>query len=335
LRRTNTIVEDLAYGAPQRHYPPGVRAPQLTRQGRLLPRRTHFFVNAGKSFYVEPLFTRDPAATTETQILTAMLAIKGLYIPYGVRRPNHGICFNEAGHTLLRHTRATLGARQRMTDYLAQFSLGIRGTIRILSNTNALAETLPGPLSRFLCGNPNININIEIEQRPSDEIIAAIAEGVADIGIIASPPEGVALTLPFATDRLSAVVPAVDERIALQREIAFADLIEADFVGHERGSSIQMFLENQAKRLQRTLRHRIQLGNFESICRLVENGVGVAVFPESAARRFQRSMRVPLLRITDAWAVRKILICVSDLERLPSSTRRLVEHVARLDAAFG
>jgi len=63
--------------------------------------------------------------------------------------------------------------------------------------------------------------------------------------------------------------------------------------------------------------------------------VGVAVLPESAARRFQRSMRVRLLRITDAWAVRKILICVNDLDRLPSSTRRLVEHLARLGAASG
>jgi DNA-binding transcriptional LysR family regulator len=120
-----------------------------------------------------------------------------------------------------------------------------------------------------------------------------------------------------------------------RREVAFADLLEIDFVGHERGSSIQVFLESHAKRLHRTLRHRIQLGNFESICRLVENGVGVAVLPESAARRFQRSMRVRLLRITDAWAVRKILICVNDLDRLPSSTRRLVEHLARLGAASG
>src|SRR6202034_4399263 len=34
--------------------------------------RVHFVVDAGKPFYVEPLFTRDPAAITETQILTAM-----------------------------------------------------------------------------------------------------------------------------------------------------------------------------------------------------------------------------------------------------------------------
>ena len=42
--------------------------------------RVHFIVDAGKPFYVEPLFTRDPGAITETQILTAMLAIKGIYV---------------------------------------------------------------------------------------------------------------------------------------------------------------------------------------------------------------------------------------------------------------
>jgi malonate decarboxylase alpha subunit len=48
--------------------------------------QVHFVVEAKKPFYVEPLFTRDPAEITENQILTAMLAIKGLYAPYGIRR---------------------------------------------------------------------------------------------------------------------------------------------------------------------------------------------------------------------------------------------------------
>ena len=60
-----------------------------------------FVIESGKPFYVEPLFTRDPGAITETQILTAMLAIKGIYAPYGVQRLNHGIGFNTAAIELL------------------------------------------------------------------------------------------------------------------------------------------------------------------------------------------------------------------------------------------
>jgi malonate decarboxylase alpha subunit len=63
--------------------------------------QVHFLVEAKKPFYVEPLFTRDPSAITETQILTAMLAIKGLYQPYGIKRLNHGIGFNTAAIELL------------------------------------------------------------------------------------------------------------------------------------------------------------------------------------------------------------------------------------------
>ena len=61
----------------------------------------NFVIESDKPFYVEPLFTRDPAAITETQILTAMLAIKGIYGPYGVQRLNHGIGFNTSAIELL------------------------------------------------------------------------------------------------------------------------------------------------------------------------------------------------------------------------------------------
>ncbi|HVJ53891.1 MAG TPA: malonate decarboxylase subunit alpha [Aliidongia sp.] len=80
----------------------------------------HFIVEAKKPFYVEPLFTRDPAAMTETQILTAMLAIKGIYAPYGVRRLNHGIGFNTAAIELLLPTYgAALGLKGRVCTHFA------------------------------------------------------------------------------------------------------------------------------------------------------------------------------------------------------------------------
>jgi malonate decarboxylase alpha subunit len=80
----------------------------------------HFVVDSGKPFYVEPLFTRDPAAITETQILTAMLAIKGIYAPYGVQRLNHGIGFNTAAIELLLPTYGErLGLKGKVASHWA------------------------------------------------------------------------------------------------------------------------------------------------------------------------------------------------------------------------
>src|SRR5271169_1238976 len=63
--------------------------------------RVDFIIKADKPFYVEPLFTRDPASVTEIQILMAMMAIKGIYAEYGVKRLNHGIGFPTAAIELV------------------------------------------------------------------------------------------------------------------------------------------------------------------------------------------------------------------------------------------
>lgn len=60
-----------------------------------------FVVESPNPFYLEPLFTRDPAAITDSQILMAMMALKGIYKEYGVERLNHGIGFYTAAIELL------------------------------------------------------------------------------------------------------------------------------------------------------------------------------------------------------------------------------------------
>jgi malonate decarboxylase alpha subunit len=116
---TPTIVEATSFKG-------GVVIAQVTEIVERVPRvdipgdRVHFVVPAGKPFYVEPLFTRDPAAITETQILTAMLAIKGIYAPYGVKRLNHGIGFNTAAIELLLPTFGeALGLKHKICTHWA------------------------------------------------------------------------------------------------------------------------------------------------------------------------------------------------------------------------
>ena len=60
-----------------------------------------FVIQSPRPFFVEPLFTRDPALITDAHILRAMIAIKGVYAEYGVKRLNHGIGFDTAAIELL------------------------------------------------------------------------------------------------------------------------------------------------------------------------------------------------------------------------------------------
>lgn len=79
-----------------------------------------FVVEADKPFYVEPLFTRDPAKVTEIQILMAMMCIKGIYGEYGVKLLNHGIGFGTVAIELLIPTYADkLGLKGKIATHWA------------------------------------------------------------------------------------------------------------------------------------------------------------------------------------------------------------------------
>ncbi len=79
-----------------------------------------YVIESPKPFYVEPLFTRDPALITDTQVLMAMMAIKGIYGEYGVQRLNHGIGFFTAAIELLLPTYGEeLGLKGKICSYFA------------------------------------------------------------------------------------------------------------------------------------------------------------------------------------------------------------------------
>ena len=60
-----------------------------------------FVIKSPEPFYIEPLFTRDPAKITDARVLTAMMTIKGIYAEYGITRLNPGIGYDTAAIELL------------------------------------------------------------------------------------------------------------------------------------------------------------------------------------------------------------------------------------------
>lgn len=152
---TPTVVEATAFKN-------GVVVAQVNEIVERVPRvdipgdRVHFVVEADRPFYVEPLFTRDPAAITETQILTAMLAIRGIYAEYGVARLNHGIGFNTAAIELLL---PTYGER-----------LGLKGKVATHWALNPHPTLIPaiesGWVEQIHCFGSEVGMDSYIRARP-------------------------------------------------------------------------------------------------------------------------------------------------------------------------
>jgi DNA-binding transcriptional LysR family regulator len=186
---------------------------------------------------------------------------------------------------------------------------------------------LPEPLSEFLASRPQVNI--DLEERLSDEIVAAVADGKADIGIVAGTEDVTGLEVfPFRVDRF-VLVTAKTHALAQVQQLAFADALDADFVGLDRTSSLQRFLSDKADRIGRRLKLRVQLRSFDAVCRLVECNVGIGVVPETTAARNMKTMSLHRIALTDDWALRNLSICVRKLSDLPLYTQDLVRHLAQ------
>jgi len=240
-------------------------------------------------------------------------------------RSRQGVTPTPAGLTLLKHARSILAQSARMREDLGAYAGGLSGEVRLLANTNALAEFLPEALSSFLAAHPHVSV--DLEERLSDEIVGLIAEGVGDVGIVAGTVDmGALQTFPFRSDRF-VVVTSADHALAARERVAFAEVLAHDVVGLERSSSLQRFLAAKAAREGRPLRLRVQLRSFDSVCRLVECGVGVGVVPKTTALRAARTMSLGVVELADDWALRELRICVRNLDALGRYARELVESL--------
>lgn len=104
---TGDNTEDSPVVAEATAFKSGIVIAQVNKVVEKLPRVdipgdwVDYVCESPKPFFLEPLFTRDPAEISETMILTAMLALKGIYAHYLPRSLNHGVGFNTAAIELL------------------------------------------------------------------------------------------------------------------------------------------------------------------------------------------------------------------------------------------
>lgn len=258
------------------------------------------------------------AASARIKSLEAQLGSRLLY------RSSQGVELTPAGERLLPHARAIL----RQVEYVKdEFSDGATGHLRIFANTTAVTEFMPEVLARFLVERPGVTV--DLQERLTRDIIRGVLDGSSDFGVVAGEVKAQGLeVLPFSVDRLVLVVPhghalAARERVSLRETLGYAH------VGMHDGSTLLEFLRDRVAELGAELPIRVQVFGFESVCRMVEAGVGVGILPESSARRYQRVLDVRIVGLHESWAKRERSVVVRELEALPPFGQELVGEIRR------
>jgi len=161
------------------------------------------------------------------------------------------VALTPTGLTFAMHARLVVRQIQHLHGDMQEYTKGVKGHLRIFANTTSLVEFLPPILQSYLAAHPDVNI--DLHERPSREIVRAVTDGQTDIGIIAgNVATGELEVIPYRNDQLVLVTPR-DHVLAKETAVAFADTLDYNHVGLHEASALHIFLREASDALHRPL----------------------------------------------------------------------------------
>jgi DNA-binding transcriptional LysR family regulator len=241
-------------------------------------------------------------------------------------RHSRGVQPTAAGEALYHHAKRLGEYLQQISNEMSDYSAGLIGHARVYVNFTAMVQYLPNVLRSFLRANPKVQI--ELFEKSSDEVVRAIASGVADLGICSADEESIGdlQCQHYGTDKLVVIVPA-DHPLAQQQSANFADFMDDDIVTMPYGSSISKLCRAAAEHAGKRLRVRIEVTSFEGVRNMVISGLGVGVLPRDSVKPYVQSEAFRVIDLNDQWSFRPLVIVSRNFELLPVPARMLVDHI--------
>ena len=242
-----------------------------------------------------------------------------------LQRHSRGVHPTPAGQSLLHHARSVFFSLDRMHTELTEYADGAKGQVRVHASISATVQFLPEDLGAFIRAHQGIKI--DLEEHLSTEVIRAVQEGAADLGICnTGDGTGDLQVRTYRQDRLVLIVPR-GHVLAGQASVAFEAALAFDQVGLHANSSIYLAMRAAAARLGRTIKLRIHVTGLDAMCRMIHNGLGVGVMPLRAFTLMHNAGELAAVPLTDPWAHRRIELVARDFSTLPRSARLLVDHL--------
>jgi DNA-binding transcriptional LysR family regulator len=241
-------------------------------------------------------------------------------------RGKNGVTPTEAGQELAKHARGVLMEVDKLRNEMEPFSRGVRGRVKLVANTAALSAYLPDPLSRFLSSHPEIDV--DVQEQWSGEILESLRRGKADVGILADTVDTAGLnTVPLAKDNL--VVIGSNERLkSLAATPSFEDCLAQSLVGLSEASALYTFLQTKASAHGLAIHYRVRMRTFEGVFRMAALGVGISIVSDLATRALlSQHPNLECRPLSDSWASRRLVLCTSSSTNFPAYAQALIEFL--------
>lgn len=247
----------------------------------------------------------------------------------GVRlleRHSGGIRPTAAGNMLAAEAANISGILDRLRARLSDYAEGQRGEVRVSSNASGLAGGLPEDLKRFAMSYPLVTL--QIKERRSTEVVEAVKDGKADLGVFSShaaiSTKGLEVH-PYEEGRL-VLITALGHPLSNRRMVRLTAAAQYEFVGISPDTTVGYLLRRVAAEHGITLKSRIEVKGHEPMRRLVQAGMGLGVLPEWAVP-YAKAVKLCCVPLIDRQARYIVNICTPPYENLSMSTRKLLAHL--------
>ncbi len=243
-------------------------------------------------------------------------------------RRRGGVEPTELGKTFFIHARRMLRDLSELESDLVTHASGISGRVRVFANESALFGYLPEQLATF--GKEYPDVRVDLQPGMSPEVVAAMIDRAADIGLYAGRflTEDLEVHRSYS-DEIVLIAPKGHPLSATERPVSLIDIVQHDLIQQEENSSIQLALVQAASDEGISLRSRYRAGGFDTVCRLVEAGLGLGFLPDGVARRLASAMAIDIIHLAGEWVQRQHWICALPAAEMTPASKLLLAQLSR------
>jgi DNA-binding transcriptional LysR family regulator len=232
-----------------------------------------------------------PAVSLQIQRLESDLGAKLL------ERTTRRVLVTEEGHVLAGYAREILARAAEARQALEERRGQMVGSIRVAAIHSVGLHELPSYLKRFIRLYPDVHLHIEYH--PSETVYHLLAQGAADVGLVAYPePRDNLVTIPFLEDEM-VVIAAPDDPLAARHadSVRLQDLDGLDMIAFDGNIPTRRATDNILSEHGVKIQVKMECDNVEIMKKMVEVGLGVAFVPRYSVLQESDRQALRILRL--------------------------------------
>jgi DNA-binding transcriptional LysR family regulator len=192
-------------------------------------------------------------------------------------RDTRGTSLTPIGRELIVITRRLLNHAEEEFDLIQRLAKGIIGHIRIATLPTLTIHILPKVIMQYRKHNPNIEISVQ--EGPSDEVINSVLSGEADCGLVDEPQSLHNLSwYPLVRDEFG-LVCRKDDPVLNEGNYSWSLFHGRSFISTSTSTGVRYFTDKVFSDNKITPKFSIECTQIGSLGHFISQGIGITALP--------------------------------------------------------